>query len=332
MKKLVLVTLHVVAGIAALGFMFAAVSGCDRAVGGCPNENSNLNNNATQPELLTPQIAYVQTVNELMGFQLDLGTPCSPPYPDVEADSPLCRAIRILEDYFNVSVGHADGHFGSNEHVLQAEMWKVVALFVGFLSFPTGCELVPDIPSDTWYAFYAGSHCTKALMILQSDGLAHPADNATLYTWYNFIAGVKEYLNAPATRGDGVEAIASLMLKTYALTPCTSSYGDVADDSLICGASNTLLDEGLLDPSQHNLRQNDPIMWPELIMLLVQVVGLPAGACTGCSGTPCDEWSAGWADAACEAGVLPEGYDPHGVVPTKSDVFRTTYNFMPLLP
>ncbi len=101
---------------------------------------------------------------------------------------------------------------------------------------------------------------------------------------------------------DSLEQIQSTILEAQLRTSeaCTSNFSDVSGNSFECYLSNSMLDEGLLDSSQENLRPENHITWDENVKLMLDAAGIqPASQCTGCMSNP-QVWSCGYMDKLCE--------------------------------
>ena len=274
------------------------------------NQNNNLNNNNQPPELLTRRIILQNTLNVLLGYQLDLGPNCVSLATDVHPEEGLqeqllCWALDFGKK-LKVMLPYPDGKFLPEYPINHAEMWAVVDRALGFSLFP-GQNPAPDIEGDSWYALYAASLWDKGLLVLDDDGLAHPSDRVTMSEWYNLIAAFKNYLDQPPHRRHVIEAIAAkFFYSQYSEIPCVSDfYDDVTDGTLICYTSDLLVEEGLLNTDQE-LMPDESYTWAVIAKISVYASGVdPVN--TGCSGTQ-GHWGEAYMDALCELGILPASF------------------------
>lgn len=280
---------------------FAVFSGCDsRSVGG---DNNNVNNNQ-QEEYLTRGQAITDIVSMVMPEALDQNIACQSPYPDVENNSDLCRSISLLERRDGGSLADPSGLFRPEDNVNHAETWKLIVKIFGFLPFPsTPCA--PDVEEGAWFHQYFSTLCDKNLVMLNQDGLSEPSNSTTLEEWDEQKSLLRDYMLGTVTRLDAIEVLQTVILQDrldYSAS-CTGSFLDVLDNSPACYLSNSMLDEGVLDPEQQYFRPGDYAIWDEIVKIYLTAAGIDqASECTGCMASP-EIWSCNWMDKLCEIGL-----------------------------
>jgi hypothetical protein len=290
------------------------------------NQNTNTNENTQPPERLTRRILLQHLVNEVMGFQLDYGPDCPAAnyYEDVGVegvDEYLCRAIHLAVEMGVDTGSGVPNRFEPEREVNQAEAWKMITRLVGFVPWEFGdCA---DFLADEWYRPFFGTVCDKGLVPV----VPEPAEPLTMNEWYSYTADLRAYMQEPVTR----LKFSELLLGTHhdliiPIEDCVSQYEDVEDSTFECVISTWMLDLGLLDPAQVNFRPEEPMTWPEVMKLTAVMVGMPEVQNSDCTEL-CTEshWGCGWANAWCEAGLLPEGIDDLNLVPKTGEAAHFIY-------
>jgi len=317
-------------------FTIAILCMCTVACGarsvGSENENTNQHDNVnqnhnqnTRPEYLTRRILFQHLVNEVMGFQLDYGADCPAAdyYEDVGVegvDEYLCWAL-----HYSVEMGVDTGsgtpdRFEPEREVYQAEVWKLITRLVGFVPWEfVDCA---DFLADEWYRPFFGTVCDKGLVPV----VPEPGERLTMNAWYSYTADLRAYMQEPISR----VKFSELLLGTHhdlimPIEDCVSQFDDVENSTFECVLTTSMLDVGLLDPAQLNFRPDDTMTWGEVMKTTAVIVGLPEVE-PGCTDL-CTEahWACGWANAWCEAGLLPEGIGDLSSVPTTGEAAHFLY-------
>jgi len=299
------------------------------------NQNDNLNNtnqntNNNEPDYLTRRTMIINTTNEIMGYQLDLG-PCIENYTDIDGQSGhdtvdqfTCWALQVMHkraDHENMP----NGEFGPEQELVKGGVWTILTHTLGFPFYKNTCG-ASDLMVDEWYIEYAGSLCEKGMLEVDANGLSHPGEKMLMAEWYAMMADLHAYFNQPSTRQYVVEAALTILFRTALEDTCESLYyDDVQSDTLLCSVTDALVDKGVLDPSQFNFRPTDSASWSDVIMLAAKAAGIPESQCNGCSGLTLEHWACGWADAICGAGYLPDTFSANEV-PTLLEAYQLFWN------
>lgn len=278
-------------------------------------------NNTPDADSSVPPVQYItrgqlaRTLKEEILYYPDFQESCKPAFPDIQADTPLCRATNFLSEK-NFMKGYPDGTFGPDKNVNHAELWKAASTGLQFTQFVAPCvNNYSDIPSDSWFAYAAGALCEKGIS-LSTTSEAHPADLTTIQELTKLKTEAIAYLSQPLDDQTIVELVGHTILEqspnsTQDVSNCLSQYASVPNSSLTCFYSNYLIGQGLLSPTS-SFAPFQQVNNAEMTKLYVLALQLPI-ALSGCSGEDPNQWYTAYLDTLCDAGWIDQGFDPIAV-------------------
>lgn len=268
-----------------------------------------------------PPIQYItreqlaRTLKEEVMYYPDFQEPCTPSFPDIQADSTLCRTTNFLLKK-GIMQGYPDGKFKPNNNVNHSELWKHFAVGLQFTPYNAPClKSYNDLNSDAWYYHYAGAICDKGISLSNSPE-SLPGELTTIQELTKTKTQAIAYLSQPMDRQTVAETLTYTFFKQAPVvgdvSSCISKYNDIPNGSLTCFQTNYLIDQGLLNTINPSFNPKNQVNNGEIAKFYVLAAGFPVEI-TGCSQKDPGKWYTPYMDALCEAGWIDSKLDPEDV-------------------
>ncbi|MFC1656108.1 S-layer homology domain-containing protein [Patescibacteria group bacterium] len=267
----------------------------------------------------TKRTVAMYLAGDMLGYDLyDEEWECSTPFEDIDDNTPLCRAIEVLQRRA-MGYGYAPWYdhnfndkFFPDTYVGWHMMLQYVGPQLGYQDAEHPCiDTFSDITggdgySSTWMWF--GGLCAKR--IIREGDQINADEYVTWEEWDLLKSRIKEFLDAPSTRIFAAEHLGKVFVpeKIEILTPywCSGPHADIPEDTINCHITQGMWELGYIvgDPDG-NFRPERSINEAELAKVSVEINDdnfSPEE--TGCYRIPPGSWFAEYMDILCEDGYL----------------------------
>jgi hypothetical protein len=270
-------------------------------------------------EYVTKRTVALSLAGDMLGYDLsDESWTCTSAFEDVDDNTPLCRALEVLQAR-QMGYGYVPWYdpdfnlkFYPDTYASWNMIWQYVGPQLGYQDAEHPCiEAFADITGSdgyhsTWMWF--GGLCSKGIIREGDEIKAY--DYATWQEWDVFTSRIKEFLDAPSSRIFIAEHLGKIYVREdiEILTPywCSGPYSDIPEDSINCHITQRMWELGYFDAMPDG--QFDPMRSmnkAELVKLNVEMNddNFPPEE-TGCYRVPTGAWYARYMDIVCEDGYL----------------------------